>query len=133
MKRRLYIYSIWVAVMGMLLSTMMLHHHHYERICMVLEECSLDGCFNDEHTDHHDTDHDGCQLKQMQHFLVKNRVEKSIDHLLLDGSLQAFVIPVEVGYVYYAAQVAVDWQMQAAPLPSTSSPSINRRGPPLYS
>ena len=59
MKRRLYIFSIWIATMGMLLSTVMLHHHHYERICMVVEVCSQDGSLNDEHTEHHDTEHEG--------------------------------------------------------------------------
>lgn len=86
MKRRLYIFSIWIAMMGMLLSTVMLHHHHYERICMVVEVCSQDGSLNDEHTEHHDTEHEGCQVKQMHHFIVKNRVVKS--------AVKSFLMPI---------------------------------------
>ena len=92
MKRRLYIFSIWIATMGMLLSTVMLHHHHYERICMVVEVCSQDGSLNDEHTEHHDTEHEGCQVKQMHHFIFKNRVVKSAVKKLLDvHHLQVFL------------------------------------------
>lgn len=86
MKRRLYIFSIWIATMGMLLSTVMLHHHHYERICMVVEVCSQDGSLNDEHTEHHDTEHEGCQMKQMHHFIVKNRV--------VESAVKSFLMPI---------------------------------------
>lgn len=133
MKRRLYIFSIWIATMGMLLSTVMLHHHHYERICMVVEVCSQDGSLNDEHTEHHDTEHEGCQVKQMHHFLVKNRVVKSAVKKLLDASLQAIVLPAEARFFCLSSCVATEWQALTLPLSEESCSAYNRRGPPMFS
>lgn len=133
MKRRLYIFSIWIATMGMLLSTVMLHHHHYERICMVVEVCSQDGTLNDEHTEHHDTEHEGCQVKQMHHFIVKNRVVKSAVKKLLDASLQAFVLPAEARFFCLSSCVATEWQALTLPLSEESCSVLSRRGPPLFS
>lgn len=133
MKRRLYIFSIWIATMGMLLSTVMLHHHHYERICMVVEVCSQDGSLNDEHTEHHDTEHEGCQVKQMHHFLVKNRVVKSAVKKLLDASLQAIALPADSRFFSLSAQVATEWQALTLPLSEESCSAYNRRGPPMFS
>lgn len=133
MKRRLYIFSIWIATMGMLLSTVMFHHHHYERICMVVEVCSQDGSLNDEHTEHHDTEHEGCQVKQMHHFLVKNRVVKSAVKKLLDASLQAFVLPAEARFFCLSSCVATEWQALTLPLSEESCSAYNRRGPPMFS
>ena len=130
MKRRLYIFSIWIATMGMLLSTVMLHHHHYERICMVVEVCSL----NDGHTEHHDTEHEGCQVKQMHHFIVKNRVVKSAVKKLLDAHhLQVFVLPAEACFFCLSACVATEWQALTLPLSEESCSAFSRRGPPLFS
>lgn len=53
-KRRLYIFSLWIATLSILLSSVMTHHHHMGRICMIQEQCEQDGNINDEHTDHHD-------------------------------------------------------------------------------
>lgn len=133
MKRRLYIFSIWIATMGMLLSTVMLHHHHYERICMVVEVCSQDGSLNDEHTEHHDTEHEGCQVKQMHHFLVKNRVVKSAVKKLLDASMQAFALPADSRFFCLSSCVATEWQALALPLPEESCSAYYRRGPPMFS
>lgn len=133
MKRRLYIFSIWIATMGMLLSTVMLHHHHYERICMVVEVCSQDGSLNDEHTEHHDTEHEGCQVKQMHHFLVKNRVVKSAVKKLLDASLLVSVLPAEARFFCLSSCVATEWQALTLPLPEESCSAYYRRGPPMFS
>lgn len=133
MKRRLYIFSIWIATMGMLLSTVILHHHHYERICMVVEVCSQDGSLNDEHTEHHDTEHEGCQVKQMHHFIVKNRVVKSAVKKLLDASLQAFVLPADSRFFSLSSCVATEWQALTLPLPEESCSAYSRRGPPMFS
>lgn len=134
MKRRLYIFSIWIATMGMLLSTVMLHHHHYERICMVVEVCSQDGSLNDEHTEHHDTEHEGCQVKQMHHFIVKNRVVKSAVKKLLDAHhLLVFVLPAEACFFCLSACVATEWQALTLPLSEELCSAFSRRGPPLFS
>ena len=136
MKRRLYIYSIWVAVMGMLLSTMMLHHHHYERICMVLEECSLDGCFNDEHTDHHDqesnTDRGNCRVHQMHHFVTNAKVVKGIRKLLVDESHQFVVLSCSSLLILpRLSLISVRWQHVAvSPLAEELAAGYSRRGPP---
>lgn len=41
-KRTLYIFSLWIATITVLLSTVMSHHHHMDRICMVQEQCQED-------------------------------------------------------------------------------------------
>lgn len=134
MKRRLYIFSIWIATMGMLLSTVMLHHHHYERVCMVVEVCSQDGSLNDEHTEHHDTEHEGCQVKQMHHFIVKNRVVESAVKKLLDAHhLQVFVLPAEARFFCLSSCVVTEWQALTLPLSEESRSAFSRRGPPMFS
>ena len=113
MKRRLYIFSIWIATMGMLLSTVMLHHHHYERICMVVEACSQDGSLNDEHTEHHDTEHEGCQVKQMHHFIVSARVVKMVNFTSLSFTENSTSVPSErpIQFFWVSLILSLHWMV----------------------
>ena len=65
-KKKLYLFSLFVATMSVLLSTVVMHHHHMGRICMVVERCQQDGNFNDEHTEHHEKEADSCRVHQLQ-------------------------------------------------------------------
>ena len=133
-KRILYIFSLWIATITVLLSTVVSHHHHMDRICMVQEQCQEDGNINDEHTEHHDTEHEGCQVKQMHHFIVKNRVVKSAVKKLLDAHhLQVFVLPAEARFICLSACVATEWQALTLPLSEELCSAFSRRGPPLFS
>ena len=95
-KRILYIFSLWMATMSVLLSTVVSHHHHMDRICMVQEQCQEDGNINDEHTEHHDqesnTDRGNCRVHQMHHFVTNAKVVKGIRKLLVDESHQFVVL-----------------------------------------
>lgn len=95
-KRTLYIFSLWIATITVLLSTVVSHHHHMDRICMVQEQCQEDGNINDEHTDHHDqesnTDRGNCRVHQMHHFVTNAKVVKGIRKLLADESHQFVVL-----------------------------------------
>ena len=85
-KKKLYLFSLLVATMSVLLSTVMMHHHHMGRICMVVERCQQDGNLNDEHTEHHDQESEGdrenCSVRQMHQFVVNSKVVKNIRKLL---------------------------------------------------
>ena len=136
MKRRLYIFSIWIATMGMLLSTVMLHHHHYERICMVVEVCSQDGSLNDEHTEHHDQESEGdrenCSVRQMHQFVVNSKVVKNIRKLLVDENHQFVVLSCpSLLTLPRLSLISVRWQhVAASPLADEVAAGYSRRGPP---
>lgn len=91
-KKKLYLFSLLVATMSVLLSTVMMHHHHMGRICMVVERCQQDGNLNDEHTEHHENENDSCRVHQMYHFVTNGKILKSIQKQLFDGksSFRAF-------------------------------------------
>ncbi len=57
MLRKLSIVPIFLAMMMMTLATVLPHHHHETMICIVEEVCGMDGCCDDEHTHHSDTNH----------------------------------------------------------------------------
>lgn len=57
MLRKLSIVPIFLAMMMMTLATVLPHHHHQTMICIVEEVCGMDGCCDDEHTHHSDTNH----------------------------------------------------------------------------
>lgn len=85
-KKKLYLFSLLVATMSVLLSTVVMHHHHMGRICMVVERCQQDGNLNDEHTEHHENETDGCRVHQMHHFVTNGKIMKGIQKQLFDGN-----------------------------------------------
>ena len=133
-KRRLYIFSLWVATLSVLLSTVMTHHHHMGRICLIEEQCQQDGNVNDEHTEHHDQESEGdpanCRVHQMHSFFTNAKVVKSIQKQIFDGSL---CLDCPLPYYTFPANalVVAHWQHVACPLPSESLPQKSRRGPPV--
>ena len=108
-KKKLYLFSLLVATMSVLLSTVVMHHHHMGRICMVVERCQQDGKLNDEHTEHHENENDGFDG----------------DHLLSVLSSEYLFIPT-------SSIICVRWQQFAASLPCVDETAINRRGPPSF-
>ncbi len=58
MLRKLSIVPIFLAMMMVTLATVLPHHHHQTMICIVEEVCEMDGCCDDEHTQHSDANHD---------------------------------------------------------------------------
>ena len=133
MRRRIYILSLWVATLGMLLSTVVMHHHHFERICMVMEECEQDGCLNDEHTEHHDNEQEGCQVHQMHHFVNNAKVVKSIQRHLLDQCRLVFTLYQGFPLHELVALSITRWQEVTTSLSLGCLPSCHRRGPPMLS
>ena len=79
-KKKLYLFSLLVATMSVLLSTVVMHHHHMGRICMVVERCQQDGKLNDEHTEHHENENDGCRVHQMHHFVTNGKIVNLVAH-----------------------------------------------------
>ncbi len=63
-----------------LFTTVVPHHHHQAMICLIREVCVMDGCCNDEHTMHADTDREEDETHCVAH-------EKYFpaDNLRLDG------------------------------------------------
>lgn len=132
-KRQLYIFSLWIATLSVLLSTVMMHHHHNDRICMVVEQCHEDGNYNDEHTQHHENEREGCQVHQMHHFFTNAKVVKSIQQHIFDGGLSWGCLIPSLYFLFPSqALVTVGWQHVACPLPSEWLPQKSRRGPPVF-
>ena len=136
-KRRLYIFSLWIATLSILLSTVMTHHHHMGRICMIQEQCQEDGNINDEHTEHHDqesnTDRGNCRVHQMHHFVTNAKVVKGIRKLLVDES-HLFVVRSCSSLLILPrlSLISVRWQhVAASPLAEEVAAAFSRRGPPF--
>lgn len=129
-----YLFSLWTATLAMLLSTVVLHHHHFDRICFVEERCEMDGNVNDEHTEHHENEQEGCQIHQMHHFLINAKVAKSIQKHIFDGnSLLVAVLPSFYELQPSCGLVVTEWQEQTVPLTLRALGEPNRRGPPFCS
>ena len=137
-KRRLYIFSLWIATLSILLSTVMTHHHHMGRICMIQEQCEQDGNINDEHTEHHDqesnSDRENCSVRQMHQFVVNSKVAKSIRKITADdlqASVPAFYSHHSYALIPSLSLTQVQWQHRAAsPLSDGLAAGYSRRGPP---
>lgn len=134
MKKRLYIFHLWVATLAMLLSTVMMHHHHYDRICMVLEQCVEDGNLNDEHTEHQEKEQEGCRVHQMHHFVINAKVVKDIrKHISNIGTIYQALLPNVERLPLDYSLITVNWQ-EIIELLDDGFPSFHYlRGPPILS
>lgn len=133
-KRSLYIFALWMATCSMLLSTILLHHHHDRRVCLVEEKCVEDGNINDEHTEHHENEQEGCSVHQMHRFLINAKVVKSIQKHISDGGYAIVaVLPSVHVYIPNASLVAIGWRKHVVPLSTGAISSRYRRGPPIIS
>ena len=139
-KRRLYIFSLWIATLSILLSTVMTHHHHMGRICMIQEQCEQDGNINDEHTEHHDQENnstrENCSVRQMHQFVVNSKVTKGIKKIIsadASPSVSAFFLHHSYEFIPCHSLTTVRWQyMAASPLSDGLSAGYSRRGPPSF-
>lgn len=131
-KRTLYFFVIWIATCSMMLSTMVMHHHHEGKVCLVEERCAEDGNINDEHTEHHENEQEGCRVHQMHHFIINAKMVKTIKKHILDGAqivqglpcLAMGLLPDEYGLVM------ARWQEFVEPLSHGAHGLKYRRGPP---
>lgn len=135
MKRRLYLFTLWMATSLVLLSTLMMHHHHAERVCFIEERCSEDGHVNDAHTSHQENEQEGCRLHQMHHFIINAKVVKEVrKHLLSDdASFVLAMLPDGISLAASCALQTVEWQERSQPLGEGIPPNHSLRGPPIYS
>lgn len=131
-KKKLYLFSLLVATMSVLLSTVVMHHHHMGRICMVVERCQQDGKLNDEHTEHHENENDGCRMHQMHHFVTNGKIVKNIQKQLFDGNHLLSVLSSEYLFIPTSSIICVRWQQFAASFPCVDETAISRRGPPSF-
>lgn len=124
-KKKLYLFSLLVATMSVLLSTVMMHHHHMGRICMVVERCQQDGNLNDEHTEHHENENDSCRVHQMYHFVTNGKILKSIQKQLFDGNHLLSVLSSEYLFIPTSSIISVRCSsLQPAFLVLTKRPSV---------
>lgn len=130
-RHRLFIFSLWLATCSVLLSTVVLHHHHLNRICFVEQRCAEDGNTNDEHTEHHEKEHEGCSIQQMHQFLVNAKMAKSILQKIFDGgNALTAVLPSQPFIFPLQSLVIMEWQELLSTLHKYMGRSYNRRGPP---
>ena len=85
-RRRIYIYSLWLATCVVLLSTVVLHHHHMESVCFVEERCADDGAVNDRHTGHEDNERGECSLGKIHRFVINSKTVSTVRRHIFDGS-----------------------------------------------
>lgn len=109
-KKKLYLFSLFVATLSVLLSTVVMHHHHMGRICMVVERCQQDGNFNDEHTEHHEKEADGCRVHQLHHFVTGSKIMKGIQKQLFDGNHLLSMLSSEYLFIPTSSLISVRWQ-----------------------
>lgn len=134
-KRGSYIFSLWLATLSMLLSTVVMHHHHMEQICLAVQQCHVDGTLNDEHTSHQENEQEGCSVHQMRQFIVNAKVVKTIRQHLLSPS-QTLALASCMLSAPQATQVplpATVWSDAAPRLLAGTSTAERRRGPPMFS
>ena len=131
-KKKLYLFSLFVATMSVLLSMVVMHHHHMGRICMVVERCQQDGNFNDEHTENHEKEADGCRVHQLHHFVTNGKIVKGIQKQLFDGNHLLYVLSSEYLFIPTSSLISVRWLQFAASLPCVDETVISRRGPPSF-
>lgn len=133
-KRRMYLFSLMMATLSVLLSTVILHHHHYNRICFVEQKCEKDGNTNDEHTEHHEKEQKGCSVHQMHHFLVNAKLVKSIhQHIWEGGHVFVSVIPSSYNLIPHICVVVLSCKERPNALLTWSGKAALRRGPPCLS
>ena len=116
----------------MMLSTMVMHHHHEGKVCLVEERCAEDGNINDEHTEHHENEQEGCRVHQMHHFIINAKMVKTIKKHILDGN-QAMQGILGLSMAFLAADyglVLTQWQELTLPLSLGAHGLQYRRGPP---
>lgn len=135
MKRGTFLASLWIATLAMLLSTVLLHHHHMAQICLAVEQCQVDGNLNDEHTEHHENEQEGCSVHQMHHFIVNAKVVKNIRQQL-SAPTQALALVAKLLSAQPATVRLLSTSVFASDqrrLPSGDPIVLTRRGPPLFS
>ena len=131
--RMTYFFCVWMATFSMLLSTVMLHHHHFNKICFVEERCDIDGNLNDEHTEHHENEREGCEVHQMHHFIINAKIVSFIQkHVLDGGNLLMALLPSSFTLPQTIGVSLTKWQEKAEPLLSLSRNLNGRRGPPCF-
>lgn len=73
-----------MAMLMVIFTTVVPHHHHQAVLCLVREVCVMDGCSNDEHTMHSDSNH-----KEDEDHCVSHEKYCPSDNLRLDSSILA--------------------------------------------
>ena len=135
-KRSLYWMNLWLAACSLLLSTVILHHHHRSyQICFAEELCQKDGTINDEHTQHHGQEQEGCRVHQMHQFLINSKFHQSIHLHMFDrgGHTLVACYPFPYSFIPVMGLVIAKWQGEAYVLPENWKHVVNRRGPPCLS
>ncbi|MBP5635866.1 MAG: hypothetical protein J6W83_05720 [Bacteroidales bacterium] len=117
MLRKIEIISDLLAMLMVLFITVVPHHHHQAMICLVHEECVVDHCCNDDHTNHPETD----QEEQESHCVAHEKYCPS-DNLRLEVSaplaVPAAVLPCPV------TVAAPAFHTPARVLPAYSPPPV---------
>lgn len=131
MKRILSIFSMMLATVMLMYSTVETHHHHLHQICIGGWELSCDGEADEHHSSSPDEGNDDCPLEQLE-FFTTNQVglnHISTPHILNSLSSAAISDPVHI-----AAPVSSISFETRREIPeyytSVFYTGISRRGPP---
>lgn len=95
MKKKVYIFSLWLATLLMLSTAFLPHHHHLKVLCFTQETCKIDGSVNDQHTTHQTTGSEkDCSIGQIkQAFTTAKDLHQNGQSLLQQICLLYSVLP----------------------------------------
>ena len=99
MRKRCYIFCLYLAILIVLSTSMLAHHHHLKETCFDVEICSIDGNINDEHTsDPCQNEHSGdtCEIEQMQTFLTNARSNLQLQQNFFSESHLFYAVATEL-------------------------------------
>ena len=132
MLRKISIIPIWLAMLMVAFTTVVPHHHHGAMICIVKEICSVDGCCDDEHTQHHDAD----QGEEESHCIAHEQYVLS-ENLRLDKPLcsNQIVIPdvtaclADLESIQETVVLTIDGSLDSASFMVPSAPPLSSAAP----
>ena len=82
MKKKVSIFSLWLATFMMLSVTILSHHHHFQQACFMEDICQMDDHIDDGCTAHHSSENeaqtDNCSVEQIKHVIKSEKSARQI-------------------------------------------------------
>jgi hypothetical protein len=131
--RKIAAIPIILALAMITLVTVVPHHHHQTMVCFVREICCLDGCCDDEHTQHNDANQpeDERHCIAHEHYLISENIIEELQITSLDCQALIAVILDDIFIKEETSRTGS--HLDLSPLPSAPPliSSISPNAPPF--